>query len=135
MDLMPAPIERIGGAEPAGTTADDRDALASLPTGRTRLHPATGICLLNDGKLVFMDRHRFVIHAADARLFAQRGTDTTGKLRKRIGLQQTDERLLRPIVVQFIVPLRDQIVQWTAADPVSYTHLDVYKRQEASSTV
>ena len=48
-----------------------------------------------------------------------------GGTRNRIRL------VLLPYVAQYINPEVDQALARTAASPVSYTHLDVYKRQAA----
>ena len=71
--------------------------------------------LVDDRGLDVLDRDRRRVDAEDARAFAGRGADAASELREVIRLVEAFERLFPQATVNEIVPLRDQIVDGTAA--------------------
>ncbi len=108
-------IEDLGRSQTGWS--DHCHRLAGTHSRGGRLHPAVFPGCFNDEQFIVMDRHRLSVNSIDTGFLTQSGADTTGEFRKRIGLQQPAQSMSVVPVADFIVPFRNQIVQWTSCDP------------------
>ncbi len=113
-DPVPGLVQLIGCGEPRRPRADDGDALSAARPGRLRHDPALIERALDDRVLDALDRDRITVDAEDAGALARRRAEPAGELGKVVGRQQALDRRLPPIAVDEIVPVRNQVAEWTA---------------------
>ena len=81
-----------------------------------------GKARFDDGKLVFLHRHRVAVEAAGAGRLAQGGAHPPGKLREAVGLGEPGQGLAQVSGIDQIVPLRRQVVERAPDDHASQLH-------------
>ena len=108
---MSSVIEFIRRGE-SGRAAPDHGYLSSASDLRnSRLYAAVFIRCLNGKKLVIADGDRFTVFAVDAGFFTKRRADTAGEFREIVCFGESGESMLQIVIINLIVPLRDQVVQ------------------------
>jgi hypothetical protein len=60
-----------------------------------------------------LDRHRLFVDPQHARFFARRGADSAGKFREVVRLEQHLQGILPAVLVNQVIPFRDDVAQWT----------------------
>src|SRR5437899_173799 len=103
---------RTGQARRPG--AHDRHLLARLPRRGLRGHPTFGEGMIDDLFLDLFDRHGRVVDVEDAGLFAGRGTDASGELRKIVRGVEPLNRVLPAPAIDEVVPVGDDVPERTA---------------------
>src|SRR4029078_13456246 len=114
LDLVAGASELLRRRHAGGAGADDRDALAALPRGDERAHPALVESAVDDVFLDVLDRDRIVVDVEDARLLARGGTDAAGELGEVVGRVQPVDRLAPAAAVHEVVPVGDDVPERTA---------------------
>src|SRR4030095_3045849 len=99
----------LGGGAAAGAGAHHGDARAGAGSRRLRAHPAFVERALDDGQLDALDRHRVVVDREHARTLARRWAETAGPLREIVRGVQAVERLTPVVLVDQVVPVRDDV--------------------------
>ena len=87
--------------------------LAGQLVGRQRNDPALVEGVVDDLDLDLLDGHRILVDAQHARSLTRRRAQPTGELREVVGGVQPLDRVAPAVVAHQIVPLRDQVAQWT----------------------
>src|SRR5258707_13693946 len=107
-------IELTRARESSGTRTNHGYVLACAHSRRLRHYPARVESSINDGLLDGLDRHRRIADAEHARSFAGRRANAARELREIVGLVQTIERFTPLTTIDKIIPLRNQVIDWTA---------------------
>ena len=107
-------VQLLGGGETRRPRAHHRDALARAGRGRLGTDPAFVERALDDRQLDALDRHRVVVDPEHARPLARRRAETSGPLREVVRRVQAIERLAPVVLVDQVVPVRDDVSQRTA---------------------
>jgi len=79
------------------------------------MDPALIPAAVDDLALDGFDRDRIVVDVERAGGFARRGANAAGELREVVRLEQAVQRLLPPVLVNQVVPVRDQVAQRAGA--------------------
>src|SRR5438309_2600282 len=108
------PVELLGGGEAGRTRADHGDALPGPGDAGLWSDPAFVEPMLDDRQLDALDRHRVVVDAQHARSLARRRTEPSGPLREVVRGVQAVERLAPVVLVDQVVPVRDDVAERTA---------------------
>src|SRR5258708_3712664 len=108
------PIELAGASEPCRPRTNYGYLFARAHRRRFRHYPARVESSINDGLLDGLDRHRRIADAEHARSFAGRRANAARELREIVGLVQTIERFTPLTTIDKIIPLRNQVIDWTA---------------------
>jgi hypothetical protein len=111
---VPGLVELCRGREPGGPGADDGDLLARARDGRLGADVALGEGGVDDRLLDQLDRHRLGVDAQDAGFLARRGADAAGELGEVVGLEQHVQGVAPPVLVDQVVPLRDDVAERAA---------------------
>ena len=109
-------VQLIRNRQTGGAGAYHSHPLAAADGGNSGRNPALPEAHLDDGQLVIVDGDAFSQHPAGAGGLAESGADPAREFGEIVGLCQTGKGLLPVAVVDFIIPFRNQIVQWTAAE-------------------
>src|SRR5262245_7889058 len=107
-------IELLGGGQARGPGADHRDALARAGRGRLGGDPAFVEGALDDGQLDALDGHGIVVDPEHARALARSRAETTGPLREVVRRVQAIECLAPVVLVDQVVPVRNDVAQRAA---------------------
>src|SRR5262249_61449921 len=107
-------VQLLGGGEAGGTGASPRRALARASRRLLHAYPAFVERALDDGQLDPLDRHRVVVDPEHARALARRRAETAGPLREVVRRVQAVERLTPVVLVDQVVPVRDDVPERTA---------------------
>src|SRR5262245_13682885 len=107
-------VQLLGGGEAGGTGAYHGHALARASRRLLGAHPAFVERALDDGQLDTLDRHRVVIDPEHARALARRRAETAGPLREVVRRVQAVERLTPVVLVDQVIPVRDDVPERTA---------------------
>ena len=83
---------------------------------RRRLGEKRGMpeSIIGDGPLDRLDGHRFVANVQHARRLARRRADATGHFGKIVRREKATRRLVELSLVHEVVPLGNEIAEWTA---------------------
>src|SRR5438128_2399176 len=111
---MPETCELLRARETGRAGSDDGDALAAAARGALRRYPALAPGAVRNGRLDRFDRDRRVIDVERAGGFARGRTNTTGDLGEVVGLVQPIDRRPPILLVDEIVPVRDQVADRAA---------------------
>src|SRR5262249_16638011 len=107
------PIELLGRSEACWPRADDGDFLAG-PDGRAlRCDPLLGERALDDRDLDGLDADRIVVDAEYARALTGRRAEPPGEFGKVVRRVQALDRLVPVIAIDEIVPVRNDVAEWT----------------------
>src|SRR6185503_16586171 len=93
--------------------SDYRHSLSAGVSRRARNNPAFIETTVDDRTLDRLDCDRLVDHPAYARAFARRRTNPPREFRKVVRLVQKVERRFPVAAENQIVPVRNQVVEWT----------------------
>jgi hypothetical protein len=110
---MARAVELSAAARPAGPEPTTATRLP-VPGRRLGRDPAFLEGAIDDGVFNRLDRHRVAVDGEHAGSLARRRAEATGELGKIIGLVQPVDRVPPSIVVDEIVPVRDQIAERAA---------------------
>ncbi len=105
----------LRAGEAGRTRTDYRHPLAGLARRRQRQHPAHLPALVDDGVLDRLDPHGIVVDVERASRFARRRTDAAGEFWKIIGRMQRLQRCAPVLLVDQVVPVRNDVVDRAAA--------------------
>ena len=112
---MPGAIQLSSTGQTRRPRTNDSDRFAGAFLGRIGNDPTFGETFVDDRTLDILNRHRRIaIDAHHAGAFAGRRTNATGKLGKVIGLVQPLQCLAPQTAVDQVIPLGNQVVDWTA---------------------
>ena len=111
--VWPARVSCCAAARPAGPGSDDGDRLAGQLVGRQRNDPALVEGVVDDLDLDLLDGHRILVDAEHARALARRRAQPPGELREVVGGVQPLDRVAPTVVAHQVVPLGDEVAQWT----------------------
>ena len=106
--------ELLCGGQPGRAGPDDGDRLAGQLVRRQRHDPALVEGVVDDLDLDLLDGHRILVDAEHARALARRRAQPAGELREVVGGMQPLDRVAPAVAAHQVVPLRDQVAQWTA---------------------
>ncbi len=112
--VCPARVSCCAAARPAGPGSDDGDGLAGQLFGRQRDDPALVEGVVDDLDLDLLDGHRVLVDAEHARALARRRAQPPGELREVVGGVQPLDRITPTIRAHQVVPLGNEIAEWTA---------------------
>ncbi len=112
---MPGTGELLGAGQSRGARANHCHILSRPVNGQNRLDPAFLPTAVDDLAFDGFYGDRVVVDVERARRFAGRGTDAAGEFRKVVGRMQCPERRPPLFAIDEIVPVRDEIVDRTAA--------------------
>ena len=125
-NLVTGLVELIGCREAGRARADDRHALAAARRRHVRLDPAFGEAAVDDRVLDVLDRDGGIGDAEHARAFARRGAGAARELREVVGLVQALERVVPAALIDQVVPLGDQVVDWAAVIRLAERHAAIH---------
>ena len=106
--------ELLGAGQTRGAAADDGHRLARAPLGHLRLDPAFFEAAIDNRAFDAFDRHRRIDDVECASRLAGSGTHAAGKFGEVVGRMQHVERILPVVLVDEVVPVRDDVVHRTA---------------------
>src|SRR5690606_30487998 len=106
--------ELLRGGHAGRTGAHDGDGFTGFARRRLRVHPAFLPALVDDRVLDRLDADRLVVDIEGTGRLTRRRADTTGELREIVGRLQHRQRLLPPVAVNEVVPVRDDVVHRAA---------------------
>ena len=86
------------------------------------IYKIMGKCILYDLPLILTHRHRLSVQIACTCLLTECRTYTACELREAVRLAESCKCVLKIIVIQHIIPLRYEIVQWTSGCHSTYIH-------------
>ena len=112
-DQVPGAVQLDGGGQTGGTGPNDGDALAGPLLGRVRHHPSFVEAAVYDGLLDVFDRDGLLVDGEHAGGLAGRGAYPARELGEVVGCVQRRQRVLPAPLVHQVVPVGDEIAQWT----------------------
>src|SRR5204863_499429 len=113
-DRVTRAVQLLGGGEPRGPGADDRDLLPGAYGGRLGHDPALVEGALADAFLHRLDRDRVVVDAEDARALAGRRAEPARPLGEVVGRVQALARVAPAVLVHEVVPVGDDVAERAA---------------------
>jgi len=113
-DGVPGTRELLRRSESRGPGADDRDGLAGQVRRVDGCDPAFLERVVDDLDFHLLDGHRILVDAKHARGLARRRAQPPGELREVVGRVQAVDAFTPPVLVDQVVPLRDEVSQRAA---------------------
>ena len=129
--LWPALLSWAAAESPAGPEPTTATFLPVRTGRRRRNDPPLFKAAFNDADLDVLDRNGRIDAGQRAGTFAGGRADTPGELRKVVGLVQPVQRLTPEVAINQVIPLRDQVVDRTAAGHAADQHAAVAERDAA----
>jgi hypothetical protein len=113
-DLVPGAVQVRRGGQAGRPGADHADAAPAARLRRVRDDPALLPGALDDRQLDLLDRDRVVVDGQDAGRLARRGADQARPLGEVVRRVQLLDRLAPAVLVDEVVPIRDQVAERAA---------------------
>ena len=111
-DAVARTRELLRRSHPRGARPDDGDCLACVYGRCLRRHPAFFPTFVDDEMFNRLDAYGVVVDVQRARRFAWCRAHSAGEFWEIVGAVQGVERLLPVAVVDQVVPIRDDVVDW-----------------------
>src|SRR5437660_299503 len=118
---MAGAAELLARGQPRWSCTDDGHALSGAQLRRFWPDPALLKCPFDDCFFNLLDRHGRLVDAQYAGSFARGGADAPGKFGKVVGRVQHADGFAPAIAVDQVVPVWDDIADWTAGVAERYT--------------
>jgi hypothetical protein len=112
--IVPCTRQLLCGSEPCRPRTDDSDATASPKLRTLWLDPSLGPGAIDNFDLNLLNGHRILIDANDACRFTRCRAEPTCEFRKVIGCVQAIDSVSPAISKHQIVPVGNQISEWTS---------------------
>jgi hypothetical protein len=104
----------VRAGEARGTAAHHRDRFPAAPIGQFGFDPAFLEAAVDDRAFDAFDRDRRIDDVERAGGLARGGADAAGKLGEIVGRMKDRERVFPVVLVDEVVPVRDDVVHRTA---------------------
>ena len=131
-DRVPNFVELIRRGQSGWAGANNSDLFACAFRGRFSTHPAFLECTINDRVLYILNRYRRISDSKHARAFAWRRAYASGELWKIVSLVQSINRLTPAVLVDEMVPLRNQVVDRAAGAGLAKGHAAIHTARALS---
>jgi hypothetical protein len=112
--IVPCTRQLLCGGQPSRPRTDDSDATASPKLRTLWLDPSLRPSAIDDFDLNLLNGHRILIDANDACCFTRCRAEPTCEFRKVIGCVQAIDGVSPAISKHQIVPVGNQISEWTS---------------------
>ena len=112
--LVSGTCELLCNSKTSRTTTNDSNTLAGLNGWNLRNNPSLTECMVNDFDLYLLNCNGVLVHTENTCRFARSWAQTTRELRKVIRRMQAFDRLLPMTAIHEVVPIRNQVAEWTA---------------------
>ena len=128
---MAAVIQLVGSCKSCRAGTDDGDLFSGTLKRDARLDFTGSERFLDNIEFIVADRNRGVILPAETGALARGGAYASGELWEIICLQEPGERMGLIIVINHLVPFRNQIVERTAEQTAFPGHARLAERSSA----
>ena len=119
---MASPAESVRSGQAGRSAADYGNLPAAFPGRGFSFHPSLPVSRLDQIQLIIPDCNRIIVLPADASLFTEGRTDSSGKFRKTVGLHESGQGMPVLSPVDGVIPFGNQIVQRTAHHHATQFH-------------
>src|SRR6218665_2657515 len=128
-------VELIGCSQTGRSRTNNGSTFTGSEFRGSRLNPALFVSIFNDRHFNSLDGDRRLIDAECACTFAWRRTNSAGKFGKIVCLQQLLHRLIPIVLMDEIVPARNNIAKRTAMRGLTERNTTIHTARRLNSDI